>query len=257
MAERRSVWSRIWGFFWGLIKLILALAVIAALGVGIYYGGLYAYYGILSPINSNTNAINVLQGDLETAQRDFGRELQVRDERIAHLAEQIAQLAAQQEAIKALEEKLASQDQQVVALQEALAAHQEALAAADKGLTGLETKLAGIEKAMDRLAAQAAAPEAEITRLKVQALLLQASSQALKARMRLMQNNAGLAKEELGLMEPTLEAMARLGDEETRGTVEGLRARLEATLAAIDENPFVASEELDILWHEINATIGF
>jgi len=81
--RKRSPLARVLGFFWALIKLILVLAIIAALGVGIYWGGYYAYWGIVSPIASNTNAINLLQDDLEAARTELSQELAAQNERIA------------------------------------------------------------------------------------------------------------------------------------------------------------------------------
>jgi predicted RNase H-like nuclease (RuvC/YqgF family) len=250
MTERRSVWSRIGGFLWGLVKLILALAVIVALAVGIYYIGLYAYYGILAPINSNTNVLNLLQRDLEEARQEFDQELQARDKQIAQLEKQLGQLAIEQEEVKTLEETVADQIQRLAALG-------DTLAMADAGLTELEARLADLAREMDALAMEVATPKAEMARLRIRTLLLQASSHALKARIWLMQNNAGLAKEELRLIEPTLESIEQMGGKEIQEVAEDLRTRLDATLEAIDENPFLASEELDILWHEINEALGF
>ena len=300
--KKRSALARILGFFWTLIKFILVLAIIAALGVGIYWGGYYAYQGIVSPIASNTKAINLLQDDLEAARSELSRELAAQNEKIAQLSTQLAdyeeritglqdELTAGTARIAELEKALVDGDQRMADLESELSSQSERVAGYAERLTGLKdeldaraTQIAGLEESLvDRdqriadlekglssqnegmaelgarlaeLKAEAVAPEEEIARLNVQALLLKASQEAIKASIRLVQNNPGAAKEELGLVEASLRAAFELRDEEARAAISELQDRLADVMRDIDENPFAATEELEILWRSMDALIG-
>jgi len=300
--KKRSPLARILGFFWALIKFILVLAIIAALGVGIYLGGYYAYWGIVSPIASNTNAINLLQDDLETVRSELGQELAAQNEKIAQLSTQLAdyeeriaglkdELTAGDARIAELEKALVDGGQRIADLESELTSQDERVADYEEGMMGLKdemdaqaTRIAGLEESLaDRdqriadlekgvssqnegvaelgarlteLKAEAVAPEEEIARLNVQALLLKASQEAIKASIRLIQNNPGAAKEELGLVGASLSTAFELGDEEAKAAISELQDRLADVMRDIDENPFAATEELEILWRSIDALIG-
>ena len=315
MAEKqkRSALARVLGFFWALIKFVLVLAIIAGLGVGIYWGGYYAYWGIVSPITSNTNAINLLQDDLEAARSELGQELAARNEKIAQLSIQMAdseermaglekELAARDARMAEfevelaardarLEEALLDRDQQIADLRSELSSQSERMANSEERLTGLKDELdAGAaqmakleESLIDRdqqiadldtefnsqsermadlnasladLEAEVAKPEEEIARLKLQALLLKASQEAIKAHVHLLENNAGTAQEELGLVKASLEAAFELGDEEAQAAISQLQERLADVVRDIEESPFTAAEELEVLWLGIDALIG-
>ena len=325
MSEERkkSPLARVLGFFWTLIKFILVLAVIAALGIGIYWGGYYAYWGIVSPIASNTKAINLLQDDLDAARNELGRELTAQNEKDAQLSTQMAdygeriasleeevvakatriaelekELSSQseraaddEERITVLEDELGAKAARIAELEKNLSSQSERVAGYAERLTGLKdeldaraTQIAGLEVSLidgdqriadlekglssqnegvaelaarlAELEAEAVAPEEEIAWLKVQSLLLKASQEAIKARIRLIQNNPGAAKEELELVEASLMAAFELGDDEARAAISNLQDRLADVMRDITENPFAASEGLEILWRGIDALIG-
>ncbi len=300
--QKRSPLARILGFFWALIKFILVLAIIVALGVGIYWGGYYAYWGIVSPIASNTNAINLLQDDLETVRSELSRELAAQNEKTAQLSTQVAdyeeritglkdELTAGVARIAELEEALVDGDQRMADLESELSSQNERVAGYEEGIAGLKDDLdakaariakleetlvdrdrriadletglssqsdraAGLDARLVELETKAGVPAEEIAGFKVQVLLLKASQEAIKARIRLIQNNPGAAKEELGLVGASLSAAFELGDEEAKAAISELQDRLADVMRDIDENPFAAAEELEILWRGIDALIG-
>ena len=126
----------------------------------------------------------------------------------------------------------------------------------EKGLSSQSEGVAELGARLAELEAEAVAPEEEIARLNVQDLLLKASQEAIKARIRLIQNNPGAAKEELGLVGASLSAAFELGDEEAKAAISELQDRLADVMGDITENPFAATEELEILWRGIDALIG-
>lgn len=317
-----SVAARTAGCLWRLIKLFIAIVVGILLGVLLYYGGLYAYWGILAPINSNHNAINALDGDLRRTREVWEAELRVRDERIRLLSEQlqqrsqttdaleerlVAQLrdqgealrrqaASEQEALRtqiasfedqrqALIEAVGNQDQRVAVLEESLQAQQEALQAQKEQIAQIVTaqgtletaiaetaeklggdiaalqedfgaEMSGLETDLGTLQGQIGGPEAELAQLRERTLLLKAAAQVLRVRIRLVQNNPGGAKGDLTQLDGTLAVIGDLPGVEA-DAIADLRDQVAQLQTALDENPFVVAEQLDVLWLAITDLITF
>lgn len=244
--QKRSPLARILGFFWALIKFILVLAIIVALGVGIYWGGYYAYWGIVSPIASNTKAINLLQDDLEAARSELDRELTAQDEKITQLSTQMAnyeeqiaglehELAAGAARIAELEESLVDRDQRIADLEEKLSSQSERVADHEERITGLK----------DELDAKAA----RITELEES--LVDRDQRIADLERGLSSQNEGVA--ELGARLAELEAEVTTPEEEiARLNVQALLLKasqeaIKARIRLIQNNPGAAKEELGLV----------
>ncbi len=331
-----SIVARTAGCLWRLIKFVIAITLGILLGVALYWGGFYAYTGILAPINTNYVAVKTVEGDLRRANDVWEAELKVRDEKIRLLSEQLGQqraatdaveqrlnarLGGQEEALRhqvasqqeALQKQIASLDEQRQALigaignqerrgdaldralqdqqatlqdqQEILQAQQETLqaqqehiaqiAAAEgaleaaiadtaKELNGgiaavrkdFEAEMAGLEADFGTLEDQISGPEPELVQLREQTLLLKAAAQVLRVRIRLVQNNPGGAREDLTQLDATLAGISELPEADAE-TIAGLRDQVAQLQIALDENPFIVSEQLDVLWLAITDLIAF
>jgi len=238
MTEERSpsILRRILGIIWWLIKLIIILAVIAALGVAAYV----AYTGLVAPIASNTAAINALRADLEATQDQINAQLRALQENIAQF-----EVPLRDQGSRLLELEAAGQDQSadLRSLRESLDAQAEAIAR--------------LEAAIEELQQEVPATRADLSRLKLNALLLKASGQVLRARVRLMENNPGDARRELEVARATLNQASEVGGEAAQETIAPILERLDRAYQSIEDNPFNAPGEVELLWRAINEAIGF
>ncbi len=238
MTEERSpsILRRILGGIWWLIKLIIVLAVIAALVVAAYV----AYTGLVAPIASNTAAINALRADLDTSQDQINAQLRALQENIVQL-----EVPLRDQGSRLAELEVTEQDRGA-----ALQSLRELLDAQVEAMTRLES-------AIEELQQEVPATRSDLTRLKLNALLLKAAGQVLRARVRLMENNPGDAQRELELARATLEQMGELGGEAAQETVALILERLDRAYQSIEDNPFNAPGEVELLWRAINDAIGF
>jgi chromosome segregation ATPase len=259
--QKKSALARVLGFFWALIKLILVLAVIAALGVGIYWGGYYAYWGIVSPIASNTNAINLLQDDLGVIRDELGQELAAQlaaqNQKIAQLS---TQMADSEERMAGLEEKLVARDARMAEFEEELAARdarlkealvdrdqrivdlQSELSTQSKRVASYEEQLAGLKDRLDAGAAQMAdLEEALVDRdQRIADLVTELSSQG----ERIADLNADLAEIEAEVARPE-EEIARLKLQAL--LLKASQEAIKAHIHLIENNAGTAQEELGLV----------
>ncbi len=265
MAEKqkKSASARVLGFFWALIKLVLVLAIIAALGVGVYWAGYYAYQGIISPIASNTNAINLLQDDLEAGRSELIQELADQSEQIAQLS---AQMADAQERMAEMEETLAARDARMAEFERELAAGdarlKEALADRDQQTADLqselsaqservashEEQLAGLKDALDAGAARIAdLEEALVDRdQRIADLVAELSAQGET----IANLDANLAELQAEVARPE-EEITRLKFQDLllKASQEAIKARIRL----IQNNPGAAKEELRLVEASLRA----
>lgn len=96
----------------------------------------------------------------------------------------------------------------------------------------------------------------EMHELNRQLLLLRAWQEILKARVRLVQNNAGAAYEELLIAQATLGLAYDASQPKHRAVLESVMDRLGDVLVELETNPFAATEDLEIVWHDLDRLIN-
>jgi F0F1-type ATP synthase membrane subunit b/b' len=243
--SRASGIGRILG---GLLRLILFAVVVALITGAVYLATPYVYRYTMLPVQNNRAVIETLRQNQAQLQEDVSQQLAEQRERIAQLE---ADLAAEREARSELENQLAQQGE-TLAAQAELAAEQQAQGQA---ITGLEESIDALDLFLNDLDTTVAqveqdlnSPDRGVARLQAQTLVLQMQQATLKSRLHLTENNAGQAQQALEQAQQALETLNEVTPSEDQGELAEIEAQLEAVSAAIEEQPFIAIQELEILW---------
>lgn len=251
MTEEKSP-SGFRRFMRGFLRLVLFGLVIALIVVAIYYAVPIAYNYLVLPAQNNRVVIDHLRRAETQVQKDMSNQ----QEQITELE---SSLAAEREARSQVESQLAQQAETIVAQATAMAqlgVDAQALVVAgqsdletrlneqEETLTGLEDSVGELETVLDDLAENTTG----IVEMQQQAWVLQASQAILKARLHLGENNPGLAQDSLEIVGEALGEFEALIPPEQSGALIAIQEQLETVITAIDEQPFIATQELEILW---------
>jgi chromosome segregation ATPase len=264
--------QRVGRFFQGLIRLVLfglIVAIVVTIVVAaINYASPFIYNNIVSPLQDNQAKIDSLQQKQSNMQEDFTGQLTEQRERIAQLE---SELATEREARSVLESTLNQQAETIAAqataqaeftadfaaedqaaaraeLEKRLEAQGQTLATLGQSVDALDAFVSDLDKTVTGVEQAVATPEAEVVNLQQQALLLQASQATLKARLHLIENNPGQAQQSLERADSALGRLEPLIPPEKEEDLAEIQTQLQATMTAIEEQPFIATQELEILW---------
>lgn len=240
----------------GFLRLILFAVVVALITGAVYLAVPYVYRYTMLPIQNNRAAIEALRQNQVQLQKDVSQQLAEQRERTAQLE---ADLTAEREARSELENQLTQQGK-TLAAQAELAAEQQAqgqvitglgesIDALDLFMNDLDTTVAQVEQDLN-------SPDRGVARLQVQTLVLQMQQALLKSRLHLTENNAGQAQQALEQAQQALETLNEVTPSDDQGKLAEIEAQLKAVNAAIEEQPFVAIQELEILWQMLQEFSG-
>jgi len=230
-----------------LLRLLVVLVLGAALGAGLYYGGIRLYQDAIEPLRTLDSRLADMQLQLdgqEADQQDQMTELWDRlaalEGRAAALTEQVSELDARagilQEDLGILEVQ-ASEIGQLRASLDDLVAQQETL---NMGLQGLEDRIASEDLPAQRV-------ERSLQLLRVMTIMT-------RARLSLNELNLGLAQADLAAAGEILAILVAggSGEAEEIAPVEAELVQasdhLAAALNSVLSRPAVAGEELEIAW---------
>jgi hypothetical protein len=223
-----------------VILLVLVILLGAAIGLAVYVLVPLGIQAFLQPVEENSARIAELE---------------------AELAEQAVVVQAQEELLTEHEERLGEvvvtldgQDAALADQAEALEAFEVALGNFDATLGDQEEMLTGFDERVGMLEEDLPG-SADIAALNRNVALLTAWQEVLKARLRLVQNNPGLALDELALAQSTLQALYASSSEEQQAELDPILERLDWVVENITENPFAATEDLEVAWHDLDRLI--
>ncbi|HEX9925269.1 MAG TPA: hypothetical protein VGD99_21615 [Anaerolineae bacterium] len=246
--QTQSRASGIGRFLGGLLRLVLFAVVVALVTGAVYLATPYVYRYTMLPVQNNRAVIETLRQNQAQLQEDVSQQLAEQRERIAQLE---ADLAAEREARSELENQLARQGETLAAQAEltaeqqaqgqAIAGLEESIDALDLFLNDLDTTVAQVEQDLN-------SPDRGVARLQAQTLVLQMQQAVLKSWLHLTENNAGQAQQALEQTQQALETLNEVTPSEDQGELAEIEAQLEAVSVAIEEQPFIAIQELEILW---------
>jgi chromosome segregation ATPase len=231
--------------FGGCLRLVVFGLLVAALTAAIYYATPYVYRYFVIPVQNNRLAIEQLRNGRARFEDDLEARLTDQSQRIAQLE---ADLAANREARSELENVLAQHEEMLLAqdaiqadLEAALESQSQTLATLDQDLDTLDAAIAEVEQSI-------AVPEAEIARLQRRTSLLEMQQATLKARLHLSDNDAGQAQLALEDARQPLRRLRSVVPSEERAALAEIEEQLDAVTTAIEEQPFTAVQELEIMW---------
>jgi len=264
-----SFWQGFGRFMRRLVRLALFALVVAVVVVAIYYAIPYVYSYTVLPVQNNRVLIDHVRRSQAQLQEDVTSQLADQRERMAQLE---ADLAAEREARSQLDSMLAQQAEAISAqataqselettlqmqgqdsmVQTELAtrfdSQAESITALEETVAAFDTSLAALNSAVADLEQAVTSPNDELVVLQQQILVLQASQALLKARLHLSENNPGQAQLVLEGVEQTLEQLAGLIPSEREADLSEIQSQLQTVVIAIDEQPFIAVQEIEILW---------
>ncbi len=227
------------------MRLVVFGLLVAAITALIYYATPYIYRYLVVPVQNNRLAIEQLQNSQSRFQGDLESRLADQSQRIAQLE---ADLAANREARSELEnvliqheEMLSTQGATQVELKADLEAQGQALVTLEQDLGTLDSAIAEVEQSI-------AVPEAEITTLQRRTSLVEMQQATLKARLHLSDNDAGQAQLALEDARQSLRRLRSVVPSGERTALAEIEEQLDTVTTAIQEQPFTAVQELEIMW---------
>ena len=235
-----------------LLRLVFVVVIAALIGVGIYYGVPWVYWRLVVPIQDTAARVEMLQRDLENTRANWNTELAGQGQRISGLE---SDLAAQREGIAALEADMGRMDELLTVQGETLSELQTALDSTEEATGQLGGDVEALYGELDTLRVEIADPNRVAAAFERRLILLQAWGEILKARLHLLEDNPGNARQALALARANLERVIVLSPEPEAETLVAIRERLDAADTAIEERPFVAMNELEIIWRDLDAFI--
>jgi chromosome segregation ATPase len=246
-SQASSTGQSLGRFLRGFVRLVLFALVVALVTVGIYFAVPYIYRYTTLPVQNNRAVIDNLRRTQQQLQDDLSGQLADQRERIAQLE---SDLAAEREARSELQAELARQAEIVSAqtdLEARLETQGQAITALEQSVDALDTFLTDLDSTVVNVEQALESPERGVARLQRQVLILQMSQAALKARLHLSENNPGQARLVLENVNQDLQQLAALTPSEKREDLSQIREQLAAVVTAIEEQPFIATQELEIL----------
>jgi chromosome segregation ATPase len=235
-----------------LLRLIFVVVLAILIGVGIYYGMPWVYWRFVIPVQESAARIEMLQRDLENTRAAWNTDLSEQGQRISVLE---SGLATQKERIAALEADVGRMNELLAAQGETLSELQTALGSTGEATDQLGDDVEVLYGELDTLRDEMADPNQAVAAFERRLILLQAWGEILKARVHLLEDNAGSARQALALARANLERAIVLSPEPEAEALIAIRERLDAADTAIEERPFVAINELEIIWRDLDAFI--
>jgi hypothetical protein len=163
-------------------------------------------------------------------------------------------LAEQQDILDEMAVTLGDQDGRLADQDTSLEEFETALGAFETGLEEQGALVAGFEERVTALEDDLPG-SGDVATLNRNIALLTAWQEILKARLRLVQNNPGSALDELALAQSTLQAVYAASDETQQAELDPILMRLDLVIENLTENPFAATEDLEIAWHDLDRLI--
>lgn len=255
-TQQPGFWNRlgraIARFLAVLLRLVFVVILAILIGVGVYYGVPWVYWRLVVPVQETAARVEMLQRDLENTRADWNTNLTEQGQRLSALE---GDLAAQKERIAALEADTNRMDEVLAAQGETLSELQTASDNTEKATGQLGSEVEALYGELDTLRVEMADPNRVAAAFERRLILLQAWGEILKARLHLLEDNAGNARQTLALARANLERVITLSPEPEAEALIAIRERLDAANMAIEERPFVAINELEIVWRELDTFI--
>lgn len=209
--------QRVSRFFGFLLRSILVLTILAAIGVGLYFGLPLVYQKYILPVQENTNQVEQLE------------KLQAQSEKIiADLQIRLSELESEQARQSEMLETLGARTDEI---EKEVEVHTESL----------ET----LEDMQATLQEQNTAAGAELGR---QISLLKSMELLSRARLFMYQSNFGLARQDVQSARDLLATIQPDAPRELADDLTAVLLRLDLTLSNLPDFPVAASDDLDIAW---------
>lgn len=230
-----------------IFRILVAILIGLALGVGLYSGALRLYKETIEPIQYYEDRITVLERSLEQLQQSISvgsAELQSGQMAIeGRLAEHAEALASAEALIQSTQEDLREQRRILGTVEEL-----------NRSVEDMNIALEQLSLLVEEFEQEIISGDLTARRVQRTAVYLQAMSMLTRAQLELDRNNLGFAAEQISAAQATLgvlsvedpaESEEIYGDEELVITILD---RIALALADLPARPDIAGDELEAIW---------
>ncbi|MCJ7716538.1 MAG: hypothetical protein MUO54_08465 [Anaerolineales bacterium] len=235
LNKTNSFWHRLGLAFRKILRFLVILAIIAGIGVALYFTAPYLYGKFILPIETNTTRLSEIESGQEAGMGLL--EGQISDLRLRQID---------------LENDLTENTISIVELQGQVQVLKTDIQAHSQALKQLQA----IQTTLDELAVTSSEHEAllvykdsVLVDLQRQVLLSRSIELLSRSRLYLSQNNNGLAEQDVLAARDILSELAtEMPFDEPSTFLQGVIARLDLALSNLPSFPVIAADDVDIAW---------
>ncbi|MDH3308174.1 MAG: hypothetical protein OEO77_11730 [Acidimicrobiia bacterium] len=216
---------------WRVIRMLLILAIVAGIGVAIYFGWPIVNERYIQPIASNSAGLQTAAGRMDGAEAQ-----------IADLEERVAALSA---ADAGVPERLTAIDEAIAELTANQSSTDSRLDSVDRQIAGHTERLDSLDTIQADLAAGIEGASAEASR---QVEVLRSMELLSRARLFLYQANYGLARADVQVARTVLADVQATYPDWQPDVMTEVLFRVDKASTALPLFPVAASDDIDIAW---------
>ncbi|OJX37897.1 MAG: hypothetical protein BGO78_07570 [Chloroflexi bacterium 44-23] len=220
-----------------IFRVVLVLAVFAAIIALIYYGTPYIYEKFIQPVEANSARI----AEIESVQSTDLKQLK---EQLATFQSRVAILETNQTEYS---RKLSEVDGKLDAIDSLLNDHEVALASLDK----LQESIKTLEKEFNTQTDNQEKSNLAFNELKSQLALTRVAELLGRSRLYLLQSNFGSAKQDVQSAIALLSEMLADGNSDNTEFISQVLERVEMVDKNLPQFPVIASADLEIAWQAL------
>jgi chromosome segregation ATPase len=274
-------------FLWALVKVVLVLAVIVALGFGGYLGIRElgeAYLDLSAETVETASRVDLLRSDVNTLMANdannrressaVNNDLTALDGRISAVEREISvDLEQQSEQLSVLESRIDDMagagvviSDNVTLLNGGIGALQSDIVTLGSDLDtlggevdGLQSEVVGLGSDMAALQETLEDPLAateDVEALRQTLALFRVWELVARARLRLLEDNPGLALADVQAAQAAVETILETAVEETVASLTPVQQRLDLAAASLPDDPLTAGRDLETAWESLDVYLG-
>lgn len=274
-------------FLWALVKVVLVLAVIAALGFGGYLGVRElgeAYLDLSAESVETASRVDLLRSDVNSLMESdtnnrressaVNNDLTALDGRISAVERGLsADLVQQSEQLSVLESRINEMadagvviSDNVTLLNDGIGALQSDIVTLGSDLDSLGGEVDGLQSEVTGLGSETAALQEtlvdplaateDVEALRQTLALFRVWELVARARLRLLEDNPGLALADVQAAQSAVSVILETASEETAAALAPIQQRLDLAAASLPDDPITAGRDLETAWEMLDELLG-
>ncbi len=234
-----------------VVRLLVILAILGALGAAVYFGVPYLYRRYVQPLETLQAQVATLQQQSAARAEEVNNRLLALQGDLAHLNDQqqalAQQVTQQQNSLDALQARLDALEKQRAALADQLDALAKRLDTADANAAHAQATADALQTAWQQ-------EEANIQAMQTQVVVLQAMESLTRARVLIGQHNNGLAASEIARAQ---DAVAWLQQQPSaqNDALQQAADHLALAAKALPASPDLALQDIEAAWQWLSGLL--
>ncbi len=234
-----------------VVRLLVILAIVGALGAAVYFGVPYLYRRYVQPLEALQAQVATLQQQSAARAEEVNDRLLALQGDLAHLDDQqqaLAQQVTQQQSdLEALQARLETLEKQRAALADQLDGLAKRLDAADANAAHAQATAAALQTAWQQ-------EEANIRAMQTQVAVLQALESLTRARVLIGQHNDGLAAAEVARAQAVV-AWLQQQPNAQNDALQQTADHLALAAQALPASPDLALQDIEAAWQWLSGLL--